>query len=251
MKSCENFVSEQSNYFVHLPSSAAEKTFFYPNCTGDFIYEAGYSLKREAYDSFLLMYIRSGHLTLEYEGRTEVVNAGSFVLLDCYRPHVYYSDTGWESLWFHFDGPAARAHYELITSQLGQLFTLARPWPVLDKMTSPVPYFSSRRTGQRGASLQTDHRHTDIPSAFCPVSSGRSQPHGHRRGYSIVYSGTLCRGSYDSETGFPRRTESVSFYPDFQTGNRIYTPRIYTQFPHKHGKIPAEDIPSLRERYML
>ena len=136
MKSCENFVSEQSNYFVHLPSAAAEKTFFYPICTGDFIYEAGYSLKREAYDSFLLMYIRSGHLTLEYEGRTEVVNAGSFVLLDCYRPHVYYSDTGWESLWFHFDGPAARVHYELITSQLGQLFTLARPWPVLDKMTS-------------------------------------------------------------------------------------------------------------------
>lgn len=136
MKSCEKFISLDSNYFVYLPSAVAQKTFFYPICTGEFIYEPGYMLKRDAYDSFLLMYIQKGQLTLEYENKKTTVTEGNFVLLDCYRPHVYYSDTGWESLWFHFDGPAARAHYELITSQLGQVFSLSKPYLVLDKMTA-------------------------------------------------------------------------------------------------------------------
>lgn len=136
MKSCENFVSNESSYFVCLPSAAAQKAFFYPICTGDFIYEAGYYLKREAYDSFLLMYIRSGEMTLEYGGMRKVASAGSFVLLDCYRPHAYYTDAGWEGLWIHFDGPAARAHYELIAARLGQIFTIEKPWRALDKMTT-------------------------------------------------------------------------------------------------------------------
>lgn len=136
MKTSEKNVSRKSEYFVYVPSEAAQKTFFYPICTGNFIYEPGYRLERESYDSFLLMFIQRGTLTLEYDGKTENAVSGDFILLDCYRPHIYYSNTGWESLWLHFDGPVARAHYELITRKFGHIFTLSTPYPVLDKMAA-------------------------------------------------------------------------------------------------------------------
>ncbi len=136
MKSYEKFISLDSNYFVYLPSAAAQKAFFYPICVGEFIYEPGYMLERDAYDSFLLMYIQKGELTLEYDEKKELVTEGNFVLLDCYRPHKYYSDTGWESLWLHFDGPVAREHYDLITSHLGQVFSLSSSYMILDKMAA-------------------------------------------------------------------------------------------------------------------
>ena len=134
MKSCEKFISMESDYYVYVPSAAAQNTFFYPICTGHFFYKPGYMLRRDAYDSFLLMYINTGQLTLEYSGRKQTVSSGNFILLDCYKPHAYYSDTGWESYWCHFDGPTARSHYDLIVSHLGQVFSLPDSYSVFDKL---------------------------------------------------------------------------------------------------------------------
>lgn len=136
MKSCEKFISLESDYYVHLPGAAARRAFFYPTYIGHFFYEPGYMLRRNAFDSFLLMYIYAGQFTLEYSDAKQTVNAGSFVLLDCYKPHAYYTDTGWESLWFHFDGPVARDHYELIAGHLGHVFSLTSPYPVLNKLNA-------------------------------------------------------------------------------------------------------------------
>lgn len=134
MKSCENYVSTESNYFIYSPSQTAKNMFFYLLCLGNFIYENGYQLRRESYDSYLLMYIQNGSLTLEFENRTLEVTAGSFVLLDCYKPHSYYSTTGWESIWFHFDGPTAREYYATIVSHLGNVFSITNPYPIISKM---------------------------------------------------------------------------------------------------------------------
>lgn len=69
MKTSEKNVSRKSEYFVYVPSEAAQKTFFYPICTGNFIYEPGYRLERESYDSFLLMFIQRGTLTRNMTGK--------------------------------------------------------------------------------------------------------------------------------------------------------------------------------------
>ena len=134
MKSCEHFVAPQSEYFIYSPSVAAKRTFFYPIVTGLFFYESDYRLHRNSYDSFLLMYIRSGTLTVNYQDKEETVGAGSFILLDCYEPHGYHTGSGWECLWVHFDGPMARAYYNLVISHLGNVFTLADPLPAVFKM---------------------------------------------------------------------------------------------------------------------
>lgn len=141
MKSHEKNVAPVSEYFIYSPSKTALDTFLYPMQCGLFSYMPGYSLVRESFDSFLLMYIQKGELDLNFEGESIHVTAGSFVLLDCYKRHAYSSETGWESLWCHFDGPVARAYYTNVTSRLGNVFSLPGACPALRKMTDIFKIF--------------------------------------------------------------------------------------------------------------
>lgn len=144
MKSREEFVSEDSEYFVYSPSRTAFDVFLYPLQCGRFLYKPGYSLKRDSYDSFLIMYIQKGELDLEIEGRNYHVHSNSFILLDCYAGHAYSSPAGCECLWCHYDGTMARDYYGIVTSHLGNVFTLSDPCPALSKLSSIYHIF---RTG--------------------------------------------------------------------------------------------------------
>lgn len=141
MNSQEEFVGIDSEYFVYAPSRTALEVFLYPLQCGHFLYEPGYSLKRDSYDSFLLMYIQKGELDLEIKGRRFHVRSNSFILLDCYEGHAYSTSAGWECLWCHFDGITARSYYNIVTSRLGNVFTLPDPYPALSKLTSVYNVF--------------------------------------------------------------------------------------------------------------
>ncbi|MCM1189927.1 MAG: AraC family transcriptional regulator [bacterium] len=143
MKSHEKFIAPESDYYVYSPSRSAMEMFFYPLQCGHFVYEPGYSLRRESYDSFLLMYIQKGRLTLEMEERTVSITAGSFVLLDCYQFHAYSTDDGWECLWCHFDGVTARHWYTNIVSRLGNVFSVPDSYPALGRLTALYNVFST------------------------------------------------------------------------------------------------------------
>lgn len=141
MKSCEKFVAPESDYFIYSPSKLALDMFLYPMQCGLFSYMPGYSLTRESFDSFLLMYIKNGELNLTFEGTTRRVTSGHFVLLDCYQLHAYSTSTGWECIWCHFDGITARPYYQSVVSRLGNIFSMPDPYPVLCKMTAILKVF--------------------------------------------------------------------------------------------------------------
>lgn len=115
MRTQENKVLPSSNLYFHTASPLAKRLFFYPLCTGRFIYECSYDLKRSSYDSFLIMYIMHGTKYLEINGQTYPLTEGDFALVDCYHPHHYYTVDGCETLWLHFDGPMARTFFEELT----------------------------------------------------------------------------------------------------------------------------------------
>lgn len=163
MKSCEDYILPKSNYYVYSPSMNALEMFFYPLYSGHFIYEGGYYLNRDSYDSFLLMYIQKGSFTLEYEKKTIPVSAGNFVLIDCYKPHSYYSQVGCESIWCHFDGPTARAYYTNIITHLGNYFTLTDQRPILSKLTAIYDTF---HTGKVVKEALISKYLTDILTSF-------------------------------------------------------------------------------------
>lgn len=119
MKSYEAHIAADSDYYIYNPSTLAQTLFFYPLVLGHFIYEPGYFLHRNNYDSFLLMLITDGQCTVTTANGTFTASKGDVVLLNCYEPHQYQSDTGWESYWIHFDGPMARGYYDQITAVHG------------------------------------------------------------------------------------------------------------------------------------
>lgn len=143
MKICDEFIAPESDYFIYSPSRMALETFLYPMQCGLFSYLPGYSLARDSFDSFLLMYIQRGELSLTFQGATQRVTAGHFVLLDCYQFHSYSTTKGWECLWCHFDGVTARAYYSHVVSHLGNVFSLPDSYPVLRRLTSILKTFYS------------------------------------------------------------------------------------------------------------
>ncbi len=143
MKSCEKKISKKSDFFLYTPSVTAMDAFLYPICTGHFLYKPGYFLHRNSYDSFLLLYIKSGCLHLNLDGSISTAYEGQFVLLDCYRPHTYSTDAECETLWLHYDGKNARPYYNIIQAQLGTIFAPADPSPVLNTLITIYNLFSS------------------------------------------------------------------------------------------------------------
>ncbi|MBQ6551041.1 MAG: AraC family transcriptional regulator [Lachnospiraceae bacterium] len=135
MKSLEPRVLPKSEYYIHYASQTGKDAFFYPVHVGHFYYEAGYSQSRSSFDSFLLMYILEGEVVVEYGTETVTVRKGQFVFLDCYKPHAYYSDQDYESLWIHFDGQNSRHFFEMITGNIGNVFIMDDPIPVINRIS--------------------------------------------------------------------------------------------------------------------
>ena len=146
MKSIEQKIAPVSDYYIYSPSKTAQGIFLYPMLCGLFTYEPGYTLARNSFDSFLLMYIRRGTMQLDFAGKQQTVPENSFVLLDCYQPHGYSTQEGYECLWLHFDGCNARGCYHFIVSHLGNVFMMEDAFPALRKMNAILKVFAEGQT---------------------------------------------------------------------------------------------------------
>ena len=127
MHSYENHVSPDSDYYTYTPSTTAQNLFFYPLYTGYFYYEPGYHLKRDRYDSFLIMLITQGNCVLKLKETTSTLSKGQLAFIDCYEPHEYSYSRNSEALWLHFDGPLARDYYEHISKHFGNMLFPRNP----------------------------------------------------------------------------------------------------------------------------
>jgi AraC-like DNA-binding protein len=134
LKSVEQNIEKRSDYYIYEPTQEGKKMYFYPICIGHFFYEPGYHLERKSYDSYLFMYIVKGSLTVRFRGQEKRVFAGSFVFLNCYEPHAYYSNHAWESIWVHFDGPVAAFYAEKILRERGFVFEEKEPVYLISKL---------------------------------------------------------------------------------------------------------------------
>lgn len=124
MLSTEKYIQSGSDFYVYTAGALAHKLFLYPMIVGNFHYMPGYRIRRQSFDSFLLMYIKRGQCLVETEGEKRTAYAGNVVFLDCYQPHAYGTNHGCEVEWLHFDGTSARGFYEAITQQNGPVIAL-------------------------------------------------------------------------------------------------------------------------------
>lgn len=146
MKSCEENIAPKSDYYIYSPSMTAKEMLLYPLQCGHFFYLPGYELFRESYHNLLLIYIVKGSLHLTYEGHQQTATKGSFLLIDCHKPHAYYTDEACECLWCHFDGVTAKAFYNTITSKLGYMFHISNAYQIVTKLQLIIDIFAKGKT---------------------------------------------------------------------------------------------------------
>ena len=121
MRSYESHIANQSDYYAYTPSTTAKNLFFYPLYTGYFYYMPGYHLKRDYYDSFLIMLVTKGTCSITLDSVTFDISEGQLAFINCYSSHEYNCPDGCEALWLHFDGPLAQEYYENISTSFGNV----------------------------------------------------------------------------------------------------------------------------------
>ncbi len=125
MVTTEEKIREGSQYFFHTPTAQAIDLFLYPTVIGRFEYLPGYSLERSRYDSYLIILIESGTMEILLDDKYQLAQKGDVVLLDCYHPHAYRTQTGCKTTWLHFDGKPAKGYYEHLSKEMGNIMTIS------------------------------------------------------------------------------------------------------------------------------
>jgi AraC-like DNA-binding protein len=91
------------------PSAQAVNSYYYPVLCGHYFCDAHYTVSRPSYDTPLLLFIRSGTMTLKQNGQSYHAQKGEIILLDCLTPHTYFAQGNVEFLYLHFGGCNAQA----------------------------------------------------------------------------------------------------------------------------------------------
>ena len=134
MKSKEKGIRNDSDLFFATPGNLARELFYYVTCTGHFWYDDTYTLRRESYSSYLIMYILKGRAKVFCDGRSFETEQNQAVFMDCYQPHGYDAKDGLETLWFHFDGQSTRQIYKYLYDLQGCVFNVRDSFAVETNM---------------------------------------------------------------------------------------------------------------------
>ena len=121
MKCNETGVLPQSEVYFSSPSQTAKRLYFYPISAGHFFCDSSYHLVRENYNSLLITHIIDGTFTYIKDGKHTTARKGDTVILDCYKPHEYYTKESFESIWIHIAGANSYDIYEEIEKDDGNL----------------------------------------------------------------------------------------------------------------------------------
>lgn len=121
MKCNETGVLKKSEVYFSSPSQTAKKLYYYPISAGHFFCVKGYHLVRKNYNSLLITHILDGTFTYIKDGKHITARKGDTVILDCYKPHEYYTNDRFDSIWVHIAGANSYELFEEIQSTDGNL----------------------------------------------------------------------------------------------------------------------------------
>ena len=107
--------------YFSSPSQTAKKIYFYPISAGHFFCNNNYHLIRDNYNSLLITHILNGSFTYVKDSKHITARKGDTVILDCYKPHEYYTNDSLESVWIHISGANSIDIFNEIESTEGNL----------------------------------------------------------------------------------------------------------------------------------
>ena len=130
----------KGSYICFFDTSEVFKNYFY------YMVSCGYFQCNEHYRVVdkgtrppLFFYIISGSLEIEYEGTHHIAHANDVVLINCFKPQLYYCTGNCEFLFFHYDGAsAASLTNHLIDQNCGPVFTLDNARDIYRIINEPI-----------------------------------------------------------------------------------------------------------------
>lgn len=125
-------VLKKSEYYFSSPSSTAQKLYYYPVSAGHFYCDNRYHLKRDDYNSILIAHIINGSFTFVADGIQYTAKAGETVILDCHKPHEYYTLDTLEYVWLHFNGLNVTDMYDEVVKADGSIISCSDPYRTRD-----------------------------------------------------------------------------------------------------------------------
>lgn len=107
-----------SDLYFQSPSEQARSMLFYMTSCGYYYTDKDYRIDRSRYPDarYLLMYIRSGHLSVTANNRTIIAHRGQLIVLDCAQPHQYHTTDHTEFVWMHLDVSNSPQLFEQVCS---------------------------------------------------------------------------------------------------------------------------------------
>ena len=135
-------VLSRSERFFATPSAMARSLFYYVTRVGHYYYDEQYDFSdrcdvamQDSHKNFFLIFMRSGTMYFE-TSQSFSAERGQIALVDCHKPHRFYTDGPGESIWIHFDGANASAFFEQILALRNgrQVFDLAAAGRVEQEM---------------------------------------------------------------------------------------------------------------------
>ena len=126
-------VLARSERFFATPGTVARGLFYYITRAGHYYYDENYDFRDnceiahlESHRNFYLLYVRAGTMCVHTDHEFSV-ERGQAALVDCRRPHRFFTHGDAEALWLHFDGANSGAFFEQIIAFHGgrQVFTPA------------------------------------------------------------------------------------------------------------------------------
>lgn len=127
MKQIGPGILSPSEIYFSSPSPKAKKLYYNVLCAGHFFCDNNYRLVRNNYDSILILYITDGNFTF-LKDKKEYITAkkGDTVIIDCYKPHEYYTEENLEFLWIHINGANSKDFADEIIKSNGNIITSLR-----------------------------------------------------------------------------------------------------------------------------
>ena len=106
------------NTLLQINSETAKRLYYCVQWTGHFICKSDFYVKRERFESYLLLYTVAGSGELHYKEKSYKLTPHTVALIDCRLPHQYRPESdGWEFRYLHFSGKDTEALCELITER--------------------------------------------------------------------------------------------------------------------------------------
>jgi AraC family transcriptional regulator len=145
MYTIEQGVLEGSCAYFNSPSNMAKSLFFYVNSLGHFYCDHNYKIKRDKFDSYLLMYIVAGEGLLTINNKPQPIKANDILLINCYEAHMYETNSSLETLWTHFDGNVSKDYFNLISERMGNVISSKNSTLVQDYLLTMTEDFKENK----------------------------------------------------------------------------------------------------------